>query len=41
LDPNSHLGLGDYPLKRFLFAILKFGLLNSTEQKKPDLLISS
>ncbi len=38
LDPGSHLGLGDFPLKRFLFAVLEFGALDVNVQR-PDLTV--
>lgn len=40
LDPNSHLGLGDFPLKRFLFAVLEFGTVEA-DARKPDLAMGS
>ncbi|MCK5789167.1 MAG: PD-(D/E)XK nuclease family protein [Chlamydiia bacterium] len=39
LDPNSYLGLKDFPLKRFLFVILQFGRVTTPEQEKPGLML--
>ena len=35
LDPSSHLGLGDFPLKRFLHAVLGDGQDGGAEPEKP------
>ncbi len=35
LDPSSHLGLGDFPLKRFLHAVLGDGESEGADPEKP------
>lgn len=39
LDPKSHLGLGDYPLKRFLFTVIHLGQV-ALETQKPNLFLA-